>query len=58
LTTTWRGPHRADDDGYYRAVRPPARRPAGWNAPVPGIGTLVIIGPVAVGRWPRIAEYR
>jgi hypothetical protein len=31
---------------------------AGWNALIPGIGTLLIVGLVAVGVWPRIAEYR
>lgn len=31
---------------------------AGWNALVPGIGTLLIIALVAIGVWPRIAEYR
>jgi hypothetical protein len=31
---------------------------AGWNALVPGIGTLLIIALVGIGVWPRIAEYR
>jgi hypothetical protein len=31
---------------------------AGWNALVPGVGTLLIVGLVALGVGPRIAEYR
>jgi hypothetical protein len=31
---------------------------AGWNALLPGIGTLLIVGLVALGLWPQTAEYR
>jgi hypothetical protein len=29
-----------------------------WNALIPGVGTLFVIGLVTLGVWPRIAEYR
>ncbi|HEX5114291.1 MAG TPA: hypothetical protein VFW65_03740 [Pseudonocardiaceae bacterium] len=31
---------------------------AGWSSVVPGLGVLLIVGPVVAGLWPGVAEYR
>lgn len=31
---------------------------AGWSLLIPGIAALLVLGLIALGVWPRIAEYR
>jgi hypothetical protein len=47
-----------NQNAFTTAVRDGQAATADWTGLVPGSGTLLIIGLVGLGLWPRMAEYR